>query len=177
MLCDRCNEEEATIFLKSDTFEGKTERKLCETCAKETGFITSFPKEETPPSISHFLSNWFGHLGITPEKPYENQVEISCPQCGLHFEQFLDGGKFGCATCYEAFQEQLPPILKKLHGGHLRYEGKVPAQFNARFAVERKIEETRKQLASAIADERFEEAALFRDEIRALEKQLIEGGK
>jgi len=170
MLCDNCQQEEASVFMKSETPQGTTERKLCKKCASDIGAFSPEFSIEPLLSVPHFLANWFGPIAkVAQEQP---KKEVACPTCGLSFPQFIDRGKFGCATCYETFSEHLPPILTKLHGGHPEHRGKIPMHFSASYALESQIAELREEMQRAVVQEAFERAAALRDEIYTLEEQL-----
>ena len=130
-------------------------------------------------------SSSFYHIGLAEADPYQAQQQtrgtridqLECSVCNLTFEKFLDIGKFGCATCYDAFRERLPHVLGKLHSGHQPIPGKYPVSFNELYAVKRKIEEVRTKMQEAVENERFEEAATLRDEAKALQHHLANGGE
>lgn len=172
MICDQCKERQASVLVKQH-FQGQMiERHLCHVCAaKNTGFELS--SEQDPLSINQLLAHWFpgGNTSVNRVK----QEETVCPSCSLTFSRFLKLGKFGCATCYEAFAPQLGEVLGRLHNGKTRHEGKVPASFGQTLAIRRQIEELRKQMKHSIEQEEFEEAAKLRDEVKTLTLQL-EGG-
>ncbi len=172
MLCDNCQKEEASVFMKSETPQGTTERKLCKKCASDIGAFSPEFSIEPSLSVPHFLANWFGPIAkVAQEQP---KKEVACPTCGLSFPQFIDRGKFGCANCYETFAEHLPPILTKLHGGHIEHRGKFPMHFSASYALESQIEKLREEMQRAVEKEAFERAATIRDQIYTIEQELKE---
>ncbi len=77
---------------------------------------------------------------------------------------FKKSGRFGCATCYETFSDDLPPLLKAMHRND-RHVGKVPASEAVRQASARELQELQAALAKAVADENYEAAAAIRDRI------------
>ncbi|WOV87321.1 UvrB/UvrC motif-containing protein [Sporosarcina oncorhynchi] len=174
MVCDNCKERQASVIFTQENEGVTTERHLCEKCAFQSQMFHLDPSQE-PLSIQQFLSHWFG--GVESMQPFQQTQEgipdgPTCPDCGLTFKKFLDIGKFGCPTCYSTFKERLPRIFSKLHNGHTTHVGKIPVSFNELFAVKKKIEEIRAQMQQAIDAERFEDAALLRDEAKALKQRL-----
>ena len=179
MICENCKERPASVIITKGNMGETVERHLCEKCAFQSEAYYFDPNQE-PLSIQQFLSHWFG--GTDPFQVQKKTVEpridqLSCPNCDLTFEQFLDIGKFGCATCYDTFRGRLPYVLGKLHAGHTTHVGKIPVSFNEIYAVKRKIEEVRSKMQKAVENERFEEAAALRDEANALQLQLANGGE
>lgn len=176
MLCERCGKREATIHVKEETKAGMNEHYLCEPCAYTSNEQGLFQSSDQPMTIQQLLSNWFGiSEGPSPQRMTYDKEETVCPNCQLSFQQFLKRGKFGCGTCYETFRPRLKSIFTKLHNGHTAHVGKVPQTFHATFAIERQIEEVREQMQRAVLEERFEDAALYRDEAKRLESKL-QGG-
>ncbi|MFD3450500.1 UvrB/UvrC motif-containing protein [Microbacteriaceae bacterium 4G12] len=103
----------------------------------------------------------------------ENEV-LECPQCHMTYQQFTKLGRFGCSSCYEAFQSQLGPILRKLHGGNTAHAGKIPKRMGGNLHLREELDDLKLQLQQLILQEEFESAAQIRDKIRSIEKQLSE---
>lgn len=179
MICENCKERPASVIITKGNMGESVERHLCEKCAFQSETFQFDPNQE-PLSIQQFLSHWFGGAD-----PYQAQQQtrgtsidqLECSVCNLTFSKFLDIGKFGCATCYDAFRGRLPHVLGKLHSGHSTHTGKIPVSFNELYAVKRKIEEVRTKMQEAVENERFEEAATLRDEAKALQHRLANGGE
>jgi protein arginine kinase activator len=175
MICDNCKQRPVSVVIKQMQNGVTTERHLCEVCASHSSSI-QVDYSNDPLSLNQFLSHFFGTGAFQSTAPKQQQA-ITCENCGMTFREFLNRGKFGCSHCYESFSEQLPQVFKRLHNGNVKHVGKVPASFNATYALKRKIEDFRHQLKTAIEEERFEDAAKFRDEVRLLEHQLHNGGE
>ena len=134
-------------------------------------------------SINNLLA---GLISIEPafqeanQDPFQQKKVVQCENCSMTFQQFIKVGKFGCAHCYEAFQEQLEPMLQRLHSGNLGHSGKIPARIGGSIHLRKNIENLKHTLKELVSQEEFEKAAEIRDEIRMLEKELIanqEGGE
>ena len=76
----------------------------------------------------------------------------------------------GCAECYTAFQFQLRPLLRRIHGD-TRPRGKQPTRGGEGAALTRQIQRLHDDLQRAVEREDFESAAQLRDEIRRLESE------
>jgi len=163
MICQVCGERKATFHFK-EMINGEVEElHLCEICAKEKGLDETF----FIPSFS--LSNLMA--GLTElEVPLSEEISVSCPHCGLSYEDIKRKGKIGCALCYQVLKEYLTPLLERIQG-KVRHSGKVPRKGKVEDQRERRIYELRKELEKLVRKEEYERAAKLRDEIRRLEKE------
>ncbi|MFE8698570.1 UvrB/UvrC motif-containing protein [Cytobacillus sp. FJAT-53684] len=182
MICQECNQRPATLHFTKIVNGEKAEYHLCEKCAQEKGDMFMF-NGTSGFSINNLLT---GLLNMDPtihkkeQDPFFQEEILQCDQCSMTFQQFIKVGRFGCANCYQAFEEQLKPILKRLQSGNLSHNGKIPARVGGSLHLKKNIEELKYKLKELISKEEFEQAAGVRDEIRLLESQLStnhEGGK
>ncbi|SIS61696.1 UvrB/UvrC motif-containing protein [Salimicrobium flavidum] len=176
MQCQRCQERPATVHLTQVINGKKNEVHLCDQCAKEQGYMNY---EEESFSLNDLLSGLF-HMegGKSSELFKENKkpkADLQCPTCGLTYQEFTRSGKFGCATCYETFNERLNPVLKRVHSGNTKHHGKIPKRAGGNLNVRKDIERYKESLHQLIKQEEFEEAAKVRDQIKTLEEELNQG--
>ncbi|MFQ5836055.1 MAG: UvrB/UvrC motif-containing protein [bacterium] len=163
MICQVCEEREATFHYKEMINGVVKELHLCEICAKEKGLSETF----FIPSFS--LPNLMAGLtGL--EVPLSEGISVSCPHCGLSYEDIKKKGKIGCGLCYQALKEYLTPLLEKIQG-KVRHSGKVPRKGKVEDQRERQIYELHKELEKLVRKEEYERAAELRDEIRKLRKE------
>lgn len=85
-----------------------------------------------------------------------------CPNCGFTNEDVRKTGRLGCSKCYEIFEEMLKDVINDCQKG-TQHMGKIPKAFSG-IRRERLEEELRK----AVETERFEDAALIRDQLAQL---------
>jgi protein arginine kinase activator len=163
MLCESCKEKEATIHL-TQVVDGEIKKlHLCEACAAKKGIDF-----QGPLSITDIL------LGMGIQKPSETaSAERTCPRCHMRRTDFKKTGRFGCAACYDAFAEELPPLLKAMHRSD-HHTGKVPSRESRRVQATAELASLQQQMDKAIAAENFEEAARLRDAILACRRRLSE---
>ena len=115
MTCEICKEHEATVHLTQVVDGAIRKLHLCEECAAKSGFDV-----HGPISITDIL------LGMGMQKEAAGAApERSCSRCHMRRTDFKKTGRFGCAECYEAFIDELPPLLKAMHRSD-RHVGKVP---------------------------------------------------
>lgn len=95
-----------------------------------------------------------------------------CPACGFSLRDFEKTGRLGCPECFAAFEEHVRPLLKKLHVGSYHL-GKFPRKAAAAHLLQTRIEHLEKRMKRAVAGERYEEAAAYRDKISEI-RQLAD---
>lgn len=180
MICEHCNVRQATVTVTQISNGQKSERHFCEVCANQFHpFNIDFKKDESL-QLAQLVSNWFG-LPIWKNETQDQQTQTTqtttnCPSCGYSFRQFLNEGKLGCPQCYETFSTKLPQVLTKIQSG-TKHTGKIPGTMtNNHLLLKKQIDSTREQLQQAIVEERFEDAAKLRDEIKGLERKFEVGG-
>ena len=160
MFCDVCKSKDATVFL-TQIVEGKMQKvNLCEACSKEKGV-----NDPTGFALADLL------LGLGAAQEIEkNPLGIRCPVCGFSQTDFKKTGRLGCSACYDAFSEGLSGMLKNMHRG-LIHTGKIPSRLALTLIKDRELVSLQQGLEKAILEEKFEEAANFRDKIRSLESE------
>lgn len=164
MICEQCGQKPATIHL-TQVIDGEVKKlHLCEACAASTGF--DLPGNL---SVTDILLGIDGDSALTT-KPVSD-LQRSCPTCHMRRSDFKKAGQFGCPDCYEAFREELTPLLRAMHRGD-RHVGKIPARQGLAVRASAELAELEDQLKEAIASERFEEAARIRDVIRSCRARL-----
>lgn len=177
MLCDICHQRDATIHLTQVINNDVRKLHLCEACARESGV------DVDTPSLTELLLG-FGE-SAEPSVPAKGRV---CPACKLRQSDFKKTGRLGCPECYEAFEQELSPMLRAMHR-RVQHVGKHPsrtpaAPAPAKPSAPRKaapapvevskpaqgpedIAELQRALEAAVAREEYEEAARLRDRIAA----------
>lgn len=168
MLCQNCGKNEATTHIKRVVNGDTTQTHLCSECAKHLGYGDMFS------GFGLNLDDFFGgFLGDTVQK-LNSPAEQKCPKCGNTFGDIVRSGKVGCSHCYETFYDKLLPSIQRIHG-RIRHNGKQAPGIDATATpVEPQIdpiEKLRQELATAIENQEFEQAAVIRDKIRELENQ------
>lgn len=96
--------------------------------------------------------------------------EAACPRCGDTWSDIQKSGKVGCAACYQTFADRLLPFVQKIHGTGI-HVGRAPRQEQrdpSQTQTEALLAQLQAQLDAAVAEQNYEQAAVYRDEIRAL---------
>lgn len=167
MLCDQCGQHEATVKFVHVENNKRTEHHLCKNCAQ--GYANFSPGFD----LQHLLSSMFQSAGMG-KKLGQVYTDKKCPTCGRSIVDIQKAGRLGCSSCYEVFNNELQPVLRRLHGSNT-HTGKVPIRAYPLVQVTRQIEDLRKRLDECVRQENYEQAAEYRDELRLLERELAGG--
>lgn len=160
MKCQRCAKQ-ATLHITEITGENQYEQyDLCEDCAHK------YLEEPN----GNFKSGKGGEgQGAADSLETAELNQRQCPQCGIKFLEFRNSGRLGCPHDYEAFREQLVPLLENIHG-EAKHCGKMPRREPRAQQVRAELSQLRKQLQQAVNRENYEEAAQLRDKIKHMEQ-------
>lgn len=162
MLCQNCNENQATVFVHRIINGQERELHLCEECAKHFGMQLSFDE-----LFQGFLDGFLSHShrqSFGQENLMKTRV---CDKCGFSYDDFKNSGKLGCGECYKVFHDDLSLVLKNIQGS-VKHVGKVPVKNIAKVSFENKIARLENDLRRAINEEKYEDAARIRDEIKKI---------
>ena len=191
MLCDNCRKRQANVRYSENINGRKKELNLCEECSKKLG-ITNMDFS-MPIDFSSFFGEFMENFSTPEFIPLFNEIKaLKCNNCGYTFEDIANTGKLGCGNCYEVFEERLDPIIKKIQGAncHVGRVGKIidnkidqkvsnrtsnkekkdnESEENKKENQLKKLqEELQEELKQAIKEERYEDAAKIRDEIKKM---------
>src|SRR6266850_5432547 len=166
MLCQICGKNPATVHFTEIHDNTMSEIHVCEKCAEERGLQNPQAKQKF--DIANLIAGMVDSVTSTEE---ERVGHVQCPRCGLLYSAFKETGRLGCSDCYVAFQFQLRPLLRRIHGD-TRHRGKVPTRDGEGATRSRQIHRLHDELQRAVDREEFERAAGVRDEIKRLEAEL-----
>ena len=178
MNCENCGKNYANVKYTQIVNGNKREMYLCEDCSQKLG-IQSF---NIPIDFSGFLEDFF--LGFDEDVIFpELTKELKCRRCNSSFEDFTKTGRFGCEECYTTFEEKIDSLLKNIKGTN-RHKGRI-GKINEKDVNNQEnwvqsekeinnenlseIDKLKKDLKQAIKEEKYEEAAIFRDKIKKIE--------
>lgn len=189
MLCDNCGKREANVSYSENINGRKRKLNLCEECSKKLGI--NHMDFNMPIDFSSFFGDFMEGLGTQDfmAMPIFNETkQIKCDQCGFGFEDIVRTGKLGCGNCYQIFEERLDPIIRRIQGANQhvgrtgkiidnKIEQKMKKQETSKMEQKEekkektKLEKLQEDLKQAVKEEKYEEAASIRDEIKKLEKR------
>jgi protein arginine kinase activator len=165
MNCEICKTRPAKVHYTEIINNQMTKMNLCLECAEEKGVDVQ--------QGGHFgLGDLVaGLIDTAVDADAERISKVSCPSCGFPYSDFKRIGRLGCPDCYDAFESQLIPVLRHVHGS-TQHTGKKAARRTEQLAVREQVAALREELSLAIRAEDYERAAALRDEIRALETRV-----
>ncbi|MEI6602025.1 MAG: UvrB/UvrC motif-containing protein [Clostridia bacterium] len=179
MLCQRCSQNPAAIHVQRNINGKRTQIHLCQSCYKDLGGTSS--SDFGWPTLLGGIDGLQTAMGLP-----EAKKAPKCDHCGLTYEKFIAGGKFGCSNCYGEFNDKLELMFKRLHGS-ASHQGRIPGSPKKQMKkpatsspaktkekkprVEEVLADLKLQLAKAVKEEDYPLAATLRDQIIALEKR------
>lgn len=161
MLCSICKENEATVHLTQIVGEKMHKVDLCEACSKQKGINN--PTGFGLADVILGLKNPSEEI----EEPETDSPAPVCSSCGYTLADLKKTGRLGCPACFDVFEPTLADMLRPMHKG-IQHKGKVPASLQAKLQADQRLQTLESSLASAIEEERYEDAARLRDEIKAI---------
>ena len=190
MLCDNCGKREANVRYSENINGVKKELHLCEECSRKLGIDDI--NFNMPIDFSSFFGEFLEDFSTPEFMPLlQNVKELKCKECGNSFEDIVNTGKFGCESCYSTFEDKIDPILKRIQGSN-RHVGRIGKIIDKKIEEKfdnsdknenimkkeeqkndkekNKLETLKENLKVAIKEERYEDAAKLRDEIKKIEK-------
>lgn len=172
MLCEFCKKNEATVHITKIINGVKQEFNLCEKCANENGEFNFVPKIDffsSPFTFQNVLSGMMDYIANSNNTAQHN-LDVTCSNCNLNFEEFKRTGLVGCSNCYKNFGSTLIPIIKRVQG-NLEHTGKIPKRVGKNLIHKKKLIELKNELQKCIDNEEYEKAAKIRDEIKEINKE------
>ena len=153
MLCEKCGKNNATVMYTQIINGQKRSLNICSVCASKESIFDNF---------GSLLS--FGTR--------ESSKTTVCPLCNTTLSEFMHKGKAGCGECYRVFRPQATAMLKKIHTTTKHIADNSDAIGKAEKTKRNEPDELSKlkeALKKEIEEENFEQAAVIRDKIKALE--------
>ena len=185
MRCQCCEQAPATIHIRDvEDWQVSDVLLICDACAQVV--VPQFMMQGSElPSCKTVLGRAKEGIGKAQEviedsndselPEVEEEISPICTSCDLTFAEFQKAGRLGCPSCYEAFQEQIDPILDRIHGGNdIEHKGRSPGSpaETSRAACRQRIQKLTRQMEAAVDEENYEKAAELRDKISELETEL-----
>lgn len=165
MLCEECQQKEATYTVSMMMGGATTQRHLCADCMARMNMNIASGNMK---SLLSAILNALGSSEMSEGEPENtDQPDITCPSCGMTLSRFTKGGRLGCPGCYQAFSEQLKPMLSQLHG-RTQHAGRQPLMSEEDQTLRRTRDELTRRLEQAVNQEEYEQAAKLRDQLRTL---------
>ena len=181
MKCSVCKNDNAIIHIREYTDSGIRKINLCLECALKRGFNASLE------NIDNMLSKIIRNIFNEPDKTRngrksarniqkEDIISLVCPSCGTTVQDFTNTLELGCPVCYSVFDRIIDLILFN-HNNSLNYLGKLPDEIKIVNIQKDRLRKLKKELIEHVNNENFNKAALVRDEISKLKKNIRKGSR
>ena len=180
MLCENCHLNEAEVKLTVKSKDGTHEKWVCSICAQgdnpwhQSHDDTSYHSHQDDIEEAFVVKQILQHLATKHGINFQEMAfkeEKQCPTCHMTLKDIAHVGKFGCADCYATFKDDIIDIVRRVQGGQFEHVGKTPQSSHKKLVIKKQIEEKTKYLNKLIEEQNFEEAAVIRDEIKALKDE------
>ncbi|MBC6316027.1 UvrB/UvrC motif-containing protein [Listeria grandensis] len=161
MICQSCGENEANIEIRHE-FNGQTFSVfLCKGCAEAQSM--AYMEEQVTENNIDFLS-------LLQKTPENDIALLECEYCGMSLQAVMESSKLGCEHCYECFDGKLMQMIERAQNGNKGHVGKVPLAERGVLAGKEQLRVLQDRITLLVAEEAFEDAAVVRDQIRALKE-------
>ena len=164
-ICESCRRLEAELKVTVAALDELKTRRLCRNCARGEGVPISMV-DQGMADTAEIWSNLL--LGLAARDEGEALI---CPACGWTYASFEEKDQLGCPECYQTFAGEMQRLLKEYHGDNV-HMGKIPYSRLIQLDRKRRLQAVKEQIHKAVQEQRFEDAALMRDEIRDLEREM-----
>lgn len=157
-LCDECGVNPANIHLTQIMVNETNVSHLCEECAHKKGISVTLPDEVTD---------------ATGERS-SPQNDKKCNNCSITYATFKTKGWLGCSECYQSFEKEIDELLVQMHGSLIHKGKRYTNNAGTPQALTGEMKRLRHELAVAIKNEAFEQAATLRDAIHTIKQMGIQ---
>lgn len=148
MKCEVCHLNEAARSIKRTVEGDERELFVCDSCARTSPHVGTVPASLTDVLFSLGMQ-------IDGMDKIEDQV---CPSCGLSRNDVREKHRLGCPKCYEVFMADIRLFLSAQLSS-MSSSGEHPKDHS-------EVQKLKAELEQAVAEERYEEAALICEKIR-----------
>ena len=163
---ESCGENQASFRVTAVDGEGRRTSLLCAECGVGRGV----PRDELGGGRLDTREIWDEIVQRLAGKEHESQ-DLACPVSRLTYRAFEERGSLGCPACYGTFQGDITRMLREYHGAE-EHRGKMPRLHGRRIDLRRRMLGVKQRIQIAVSEERFEDAARMRDEMRDLDLEL-----
>lgn len=169
-ICDKCGKNIANVSY-SENLNGHIQHiNLCKECAIKMGIL----EDQSGITFGDVINTFMG--GSMQNFPSSQR----CPKCGMRLKDIERTGYLGCSQCYETFMRYIKDMVGRFQP-RVKHTGKIPNLDNSNVETSKKtnveqkktvsIEELKGQLNELVENQKYEEAAVLRDEILKLTKE------
>ena len=165
MKCDKCGKQ--SVYHSTLIVNGVSKTtNLCKDCAVKEGVFST----QTTSLFDDIFAPFADFL------PFEQVADIVCPVCKTSLRQFKTTHLLGCPNCYETFRQEIADILKRIapnekHKADIINTEKPAQAKSKKLTKQEKISKLKQEMADAVKEERYEDAAKIKKQIQKLEAE------
>lgn len=132
--------------------------------------VVGVPFQQQPSPLALFMKL----MKDLEDRHREQEVmQVPCPVCGQSLQDVVKTGRIGCPNCYSFFKYHLAPLMAKVQDGAMTHQGKHPKpKHDPMKMYQNSLEALQKKMDKAVKEERYEDAALIRDQIAIVKKKM-----
>ena len=160
MLCEKCKQNEACYHSTLIVNGAKTSTNLCADCARKEGLM----KDETKDFFDNIFDNFNSFFNMN------GLDDFICPTCQTNFNEYRLNNFLGCPDCFSNFKKDLLDILEEKN--NKIDDEKIEFCTPKKTKEEKQLDDLQSQLASAIKDERYEDAGEINKKIKELKNKI-----
>jgi len=179
MKCQNCGKNEANFQYRQIINGKKKELILCSECAKKLGLDNMDIGYEFG-GMSDILGGLFNGFLEDTRIPLIQTNNLECKTCGTNYNNFITDGMLECEDCYKTFDKQIDKVLKNIHNSN-RHIGRKPSEkldkvaeesveYQLENKEETKLEKLQRELRAAVEEERYEDAAKLKNQIKEIKQ-------
>ena len=164
MKCEICHLRDASRVMKRPVDGVPAELYVCDECARTAATPSSVPENSLPAGIPRSVTDVLFSMGL-PVSSSKDIPSAVCPVCGLSRGDLREKRRLGCPHCFDVFGADIRTFLsEQVPVGPRAKEPPCEAH------VCREADRTRADLAKAVAEERFEDAARLSNRLAELKR-------
>ena len=115
MLCENCGKREANVRY-SENINGVTkELHLCEECSRKLGIAQKMDFRMPALDLSNLFGSFLEDFSNSSDfMPLIGELkQLHCDSCGSTFDDIINTGRYGCANCYDVFEDKMEYLIIK----------------------------------------------------------------
>ena len=172
MKCSVCKNNNAVIHIREYTDIGVRKINLCLECALKRGLNTAVDNIDLLlADIIKKVLNISSNNNKSGKRSVKSSVSLICPSCGTTLHDFSKELKVGCPVCYTVFEKIIDLVIYN-NNNSLSYLGELPEDIKKVTLQRSKLRNLKLELKKSLDLEEYMKAAVIRDKINKLKKNI-----
>ena len=172
MKCSVCKNNNAVIHIREYTDIGVRKINLCLECALKRGLNTAVDNIDLLlADIIKKVLNISSNNNKSGKRSVKSSVSLICPSCGTTLHDFSKELKVGCPVCYTVFEKIIDLVIYN-NNNSLSYLGELPEDIKKVTLQRSKLRNLKLELKKSLDLEEYMKAAIIRDKINKLKKNI-----